>query len=186
MTARIANLGHIGIYVQDLELMKEFYRDFMGMTLTKCNDSMAFFSSDPSRSDHEIALMKGRPAGMEQNIVQQISLRVGSLDDLRDFHNRVKEKGYKIDQLVTHASAIGCYFRDPENNPTEVFWVTGLPSWVGVSAPIDIDRPDEEVLADVQRVWEQVKHVPMGEKPDEATLQVIRKVNAGTVAAASS
>jgi catechol 2,3-dioxygenase-like lactoylglutathione lyase family enzyme len=184
MASRIANLGHIGIYCEDLERMKEFYRDFMGMTLTKTNDSMAFFSSDPSRSDHEIALMKGRPAGMEQNIVQQISLRVESLADLRDFHGRIKAKGYKIDQLVTHASAIGCYFRDPENNPTEVFWVTGLPSWVGISAPIDIDRPDDEVLADVHRVWERVKHVPMGEKPDAETLAVIREINAGGAVAA--
>lgn len=184
MASRTLNLGHIGIYCWDLEVMKEFYGSFMGMTLTKCNYSMAFFSSDPDRSDHEIALMKGRPAGDEQHIVQQISLRVSSLDDLRDFHNRIKEKGYKIDQLVTHASAIGCYFRDPENNPTEVFWVTGLPSWVGVSAPIDIDRPDDEVLADVHRVWDRVKHVPMGEKPDAETLAAIREVNSGITAGA--
>jgi catechol-2,3-dioxygenase len=183
MAARIANLGHIGIYVEDLESMKAFYGDFMGMTLTKCNDAMAFFSSDPSRSDHEIALMKGRPAGLDQQIVQQISLRVNSLDDLRDFHNRIQEKGYKIDQLVTHASAIGCYFRDPENNPTEVFWVTGLPSWVGVSAPVDINRPDEEVLADVHRAWDRVKHIPMGERPDAETLAAIRELNAGDAVA---
>jgi catechol-2,3-dioxygenase len=184
MAARIANLGHIGIYVEDLELMKEFYTGFMGMTLTKCNDAMAFFSSDPARSDHEVALMRGRPPGLDQQIIQQISLRVNSLDDLRDFHNRIKDRGYKIDQLVTHASAIGCYFRDPENNPTEVFWVTGLPSWVGVSAPIDIDRPDEEVMADVNRVWERVKHVPMGEKPDPEAVAAIREVNSGVAAPA--
>ena len=54
-------------------------------------------------------------------------MRVDSLDDLRDFKGRILERGYKLDRIVSHASAIGCYFRDPENNPTEVFWLTGHP-----------------------------------------------------------
>ena len=29
MAARIAGLGHVGIYVQDLDRMAAFYRDFM-------------------------------------------------------------------------------------------------------------------------------------------------------------
>jgi catechol-2,3-dioxygenase len=184
MTARVAGLGHIGIYVQDLGRMKEFYGNFMGMTLTKTNDQMAFFSSDPGRSDHEIALMVGRPSPEDPHLINQISLRLNSLDDLRDFHRRIKAANYKIDRLVTHASAIGCYFRDPEDNPTEVFWVTGLPSWVGIGVPIDIDRSDEAVMADVQAIWEQVRHVPMGEKPDDATQARIRDLNTGATVAA--
>lgn len=179
MSASVVGLGHLGIFCWDLELMKEFYSGFMGMTLTKQNDVMAFYSTDPGRTDHEIALMKGRPTDDEQHIVQQISLRVATLDDLRDFYRRINDRGYKIDQLVTHASAIGCYFRDPEDNPTEVFWLTGLPSWVTVSAPIDIDRSDAEVMADVHRVWDQVRHVPMGHRPDAETFGVIRELNAG-------
>ena len=184
MSAGVAGLGHIGIYVQDLDRMKAFYGDFMGMTLTKCSDEMAFFSADPGRSDHEIALMKGRPSPEDPHLINQISLRVRSLDDLRDFHRRIKANRYKIDRLVTHASAIGCYFRDPEGNPTEVFWVTGLPSWVGIGVPIDIERPDAEVVADVQRIWDQVRHVPMGHKPDAATQAVIRELNAGAAVGA--
>jgi catechol 2,3-dioxygenase-like lactoylglutathione lyase family enzyme len=183
MSARVVGLGHVGIYVQDLDKMKAFYSDFMGMTLTKVSDQSAFFSTDPSRSDHEIALMTGRPSAQDPHLINQISMRVESLDDLRDFHRRIKEKGYQIDQIVTHASAIGCYFRDPEDNRTEVFWVTGLPSWAGVGVPIDIERPDAEVMADVQRVWESVRHVPMGEKPDAETRTRIRELNAGAVAA---
>ena len=185
MPSRILNLGHIGIYCRDLEVMKEFYSAFMGMTLTKTNDAMAFFSSDPDRSDHEIALMKGRPADDEQHVVQQISLRVENLGDLKDFYRRIKDRGYTIDQVVTHASAIGCYFRDPENNPTEVFWVTGLPSWVGVSGPIDLEQDDEAIIAEVHRVWDRVKHVPMGTKPDAETLAAIREINSGAYAGAS-
>ena len=35
MSAKVKGLGHIGFYVQDLDLMKDFYENFMGMTLTK-------------------------------------------------------------------------------------------------------------------------------------------------------
>ena len=34
MSAKIRGLGHIGFYVQDLDLMKDFYANFMVMTLT--------------------------------------------------------------------------------------------------------------------------------------------------------
>ena len=43
------------------------------------------------------------------------------IDDLRDFKKRTNEHGYTLERIVTHASAIGRYFKDPENNTTEVF-----------------------------------------------------------------
>jgi hypothetical protein len=54
-----------------------------------------------------------------------------------------------------------------------------LPSWAGVGVPIDIERPDAEVLADVNAVWDQVKHVGVGEKPDEQTQEAIRRLRTG-------
>ena len=47
MSAKVRGLGHIGFYVQDLDLMKDFYANFMVMTLTKVGPIGAFFSSDP-------------------------------------------------------------------------------------------------------------------------------------------
>src|SRR6185436_20469989 len=140
----------------------EFWRDFMGMQITKQSDGAVFFISDPERSDHEIVIMQGRPSAEDPHLINQISMRVESLDDLRDFYTRIKQRNYQIDQLVTHASAIGCYFRDPEGNPTEVFWLTGLPSWAIIGIPIDIDQPDEVVMAEVRRVWEVAQKVEMG------------------------
>jgi catechol-2,3-dioxygenase len=157
--------------------MVEFYRDFMGMRVTKRSpDGRAvFLSGDPEVVDHEIALMVGRPQDENPKLIQQISLRVPSLDDLRDFHRRIQSAGYKIDRVVTHLSAIGCYFFDPEGNRTEVFWLTGRQSWVMVGIPIDIYRPDEEILADIDRVWEQTRHVKMGEAPDAAAISAMER-----------
>ena len=169
--ARVTGLGHVGIYVRDLERMVAFYRDTMGMQVTKQNwrVGVVFLSADPASVDHEIALMRGRPGGEDPHLINQISMRVDSLDDLRSFHRRLVAEGYRIDAVVNHASAIGCYFFDPEGNRTEVFWVTGRPCWVPTVSPIDIEQPDAAVLAEVDRVWRELGHVPLGGRmADEA------------------
>ena len=167
--ARVLGLGHVGIYVRDLESMVAFYRDVLGMRVTKQNwrVGVVFLSADPEGVDHEIALMRGRPDAADPHLINQISLRVGTLDDLRAFHRRLVAEGYRIDVVANHASAIGCYFFDPEGNRTEVFWVTGRPCWVPTASPIDIHRPDAEVLADVDRLWERLRAVPMGGRIDD-------------------
>jgi catechol 2,3-dioxygenase-like lactoylglutathione lyase family enzyme len=175
--ARVVGLGHLGLYVRDIDRMVAFYRDFMGMQVTKRSPDgrMVFLSGDPEAVDHEIALMVGRPADEEPKLIQQISLRVETLDGLRDFYRRIQEAGYKLDRVVTHLSAIGCYFFDPEGNRTEVFWLTGRQSWVMVGIPIDIFRPDAEIMADIDRVWEQTRHVQMGEAPDAAAIAAMEE-----------
>ena len=181
MSAKVNGLGHVGFFVHDLDLMKEFYGNFMGMTLTKVGPLGAFFSADPDGVDHEIALISGRESLGDPHWIQQISMRVDSLDDLRDFKGRILERGYKLDRIVSHASAIGCYFRDPENNPTEVFWLTGHQSWAQIGIPIDIDQSDEQVMADVDRSFEVAKNVEMGKPATPETANAIRELNAVAV-----
>jgi len=146
MSAKVNGLGHVGFYVQDLDLMKDFYADFMGMTLTKVGALGAFFSADPEAVDHEIALINGRPSLEDPRWIQQISMRVDSLDDLRDFKRRIHEHGYKLDRVVSHASAIGCYFRDPENNHVEVYWSTGMDYPQPHGETIDLDLDNDAIL----------------------------------------
>jgi catechol 2,3-dioxygenase len=175
----ITGLGHIGIFVRDLEKMVAFYRDFLGLQVTKQNwrAGTVFLSADPHAADHQIALVRGRPAhvpGAEApKLIQQISFGCASLDDVRQFHRRLVAGGYRIQRVVNHASAIGCYFYDPEGNCAEVFWLTGRPSWVPVSIPIDLEQTDEAILAEVDKLWQRVRDIGVGERmPEEpATLQ---------------
>ncbi len=173
--ARVLGLGHVGIYVRDLERMVAFYRDVMGMQITKQNwrAGAVFLSAAPEAVDHEIALMRGRPEDDSPHLINQISMRVASLDDLRTFYRRLVAEGYRIDRIANHGSAIGCYFFDPEGNRTEVFWVTGHACWVPNSDPIDLEQPDEDIIAEVDRVWERLRHVPVGGRMEleTATLQ---------------
>ena len=175
MSSRVVGLGHVGIFVQDLDHMSDFYEDFMGMHPTKSSEYAAFFSSDPARSDHEIALLAGRKSLDGDPVVQQISMQVETLDDLRDFVRRIKEAGLRIDHISSHVSAIGCYFRDPEDNPIEVFWLSGLDSWVVIARPIEVDRPDSEIMAELREWHDVVGHVGIGEQPDEATIAAMRR-----------
>src|SRR5437867_12590259 len=177
--ARVTGLGHVGIYVRDLERMVAFYRDLLGMQVTKQNwrAGIVFLSADPQAVDHEIALMRGRPAHDEARLIQQISMRLASLDDLPVLRRRLVAEGYRIEGVVNHASAIGCYFFDPEGNRTEVFWVTGRPCWVPTVKPIDIEQSDDAVLAEVDQLWNRLRDVPVGGRMSEetATLGVARQ-----------
>ena len=84
---------------------------------------------------------------------------------------------------VTGLGHIGCYFRDPENNPTEVFWLTCYTSWAQVGIPIDIDQSDAALMADVLRFYEAVKDVHMGQPAGPETVDAIRDLSAAAVAA---
>ena len=174
--AEVIGLGHVGIYVRDLERMVAFYRDTLGMRVTKQNwrAGIVFLSADPEEADHEIALFRGRPDDVDSRVINQVSLRVRTLDDLRVFHRKFVAEGLRIDAVVNHVSALGCYYFDPEDNRSEVFWVTGRACWVPIAHPIDIGRPDEAVLAEVDQLWERLRHVGMGERMsnEPATLQL--------------
>ena len=45
---KVTGLGHIGIFVRDLERMVAFYRDFLGLKITKQNwrAGVVFLSAD--------------------------------------------------------------------------------------------------------------------------------------------
>lgn len=163
--ARVTGLGHVGIYVRDLERMVTFYRDLLGMRVTKQNwrAGVVFLSANPDAVDHEIALMRGRPSAEDPHLIQQISMSVASLDDLRVFHRRLLADGYRVEGVVNHASAIGCYFFDPEGNRTEVFWRQPEDCWVPTGEPVDLAAMDDAaILAAMNRAVERARDVPMG------------------------
>ena len=152
--ARVLGLGHVGIYVRDLDRMVAFYQDVMGMRVTKQNRraGVVFLSADPESVDHEIALMGGRPDPADPHLINQISMRVGSLDDLRAMRKRLVTEGYRIEGVVNHASAIGCYFFDPEGNRNEVYLRIEKDVRQPFRKTIDFGRSPEEIHAAAERL----------------------------------
>ena len=115
----VMGLGHVGYFVKDIEVMKDFWGNFMGMTLTKSTEGAGFYSADPESVDHEIAIMQGRPEADDSHLIQQISLRVESLDNIRDFKRRAIERGEGMMELQRENTRL------KERQPLVGSYVTG-------------------------------------------------------------
>jgi 2-polyprenyl-6-methoxyphenol hydroxylase-like FAD-dependent oxidoreductase/catechol 2,3-dioxygenase-like lactoylglutathione lyase family enzyme len=139
---KVTGLGHFGIYVRDVEKMREFYTDFLGMTVTDRDDKKVFLSAQPDVEHHELLLAQHDSKHTDP---QQMSFVVDSLADLREFYARIVEREYEIDHVSNHGNAIGCYFRDPEGNRVEVYWHTGVDWPQPHSDRIDLSLSESDI-----------------------------------------
>ena len=100
----ITGLGHVGLYCEDLEKMRDFYSRFLGLTITDedLDRGICFLSADPQAEHHELALARLRDEAQPTQWVQQLSFVVQSLDELRTFYHRIQAEGLRIDRTVTH------------------------------------------------------------------------------------
>jgi catechol 2,3-dioxygenase-like lactoylglutathione lyase family enzyme len=148
----IERLGHVGIHVHDLDVATSFYRDVLGLTVTDTDDDlgMVFLSARPDVEHHELLLCRGRVATRDDLLVQQISFRCPSLEDIRAFHERLVSHGVEIDMVVSHGNAIGIYFFDPDHNRCEVYWGTGLVAKQPYLEHVDLHRPPAEIMAELE------------------------------------
>ena len=148
--AEIVGLGHVGIYAHDLMKQRDFWTRVMGLKIADedlegCG--MVFLSSHPAEEHHEFVLMAGRDVPQGGKLVQQISFKVASIDDLKSFHSRLVGEGVQVEQIVSHGNALGLYFFDPEGNRVELYYKTGLSVPQPRIEPIDIQASEEELMA---------------------------------------
>ncbi len=164
----ITGLGHVGLYCNDLARMRDFYSRVMGLTITDedLDRGICFLSADPAAEHHELAPARAKEAGQETRNVQQVSFKVKSLDDVRAFYHRLLDEGMKIDRTVTHGIACSVYFYDPEDNRIELYYTTPYRIRQPLGQPIDLDRPDQELL-DLSRSFEATMGPPRGAQPRE-------------------
>ena len=145
---RISGLSHVGVFVKDLETMTQFYCDTLGLTESRRNgDRMVFLSADVQKEDHEVVLVRGRDG--DAKIIQQLSFRVGTIDDVRTFYQTFQQMGVEIQQTVSHGAGASCYFYDPEGNRLEVFADIEVEGRRGYSGPIDLEKSAEELVAQI-------------------------------------
>ena len=153
--ARTAGLGHVGIYAHDIMKMRDFYTRVIGLEVADEDlegRGMCFLSSDPISEHHEFVLMKGRQSDDETQVIQQISFKVPSIQDLREYKSALDEEGMKIDRIVSHGNAFGMYFFDPEGNRVELYYRTGFPVPQPHGDPLDLSRSDDELLSDAREL----------------------------------
>src|SRR6266508_5134311 len=89
----VSSLGHVGISVQDMDKMLDFYTRVLRLTITDGGGPGGrgvFLSAHPETEHHEFVL--GVAPDRKTN-AQQISFTVGPLDDLKDRHQSAKDYG---------------------------------------------------------------------------------------------
>lgn len=126
-------LGHVNIYVRNVERSHKWYEDVLGLhTYDYMPGRAAFMSADQEQS-HEVALMQvGDEALLQQK--RQVGLNhmawmMHSLDDLKEVYQRLKDKNVPIDHVSDHGISVGVYFRDPDGNGIEVSYELPRNQW---------------------------------------------------------
>ncbi len=145
---KISGLSHVGVFVKDLKQMTEFYCDTLGLTESHRNgDRMVFLTADLEKEDHEVVLVNGRDG--DAKIIQQLSVRVKDVEDVRGVYQTFQDLGVEIQQTVSHGAGVSSYFYDPEGNRVEVFADIEMPNGRGYSGPIDLQKSKEELVAQI-------------------------------------
>ncbi len=150
----VRSLGHVGLYVRDLPMMRNWYRDTLGLSVTDqdVDRGIVFLSAQPDSEHHELALARGRTTDDDVRMVQQVSWHVGSVEEVQAFHRLFRERGIEVEREITHGNALAIYFFDPEGNRNEVYVSLdeAVPQPFGHA--IDLDLTAAEILAENKRI----------------------------------
>ena len=122
----MVHLGHVVLYVRDLQVSMDFYQQVVGLDVTgKVFDDRAAILTGGS-CHHELLLievgdapgpLQGRRIGL-----YHIGWYLGdSLDDLKSAKKRAETFGCPIDGLSDHTISFSLYTRDPADNEIELY-----------------------------------------------------------------
>jgi catechol-2,3-dioxygenase len=123
---KVHELGHVVLYVRDLERSRQFYRDVLGFPeLPGAMPFAAAFST--GRTHHELLLIEVGadaapiPAGKRVGMYH-IGLKVGdSDDDLRAALEELQAAGADLVGSADHNVTHSLYLRDPDGNEIELY-----------------------------------------------------------------
>jgi catechol-2,3-dioxygenase len=125
---QVKELGHIVLYVRDLETSRRFYRDVLGfpeLPMDGVNLPAAAYST--GRTHHELLLIEvgpdaaplppGRRVGM-----YHFGLKIGDTDDeLREALQSLQAAGADIVGASDHTVTHSLYIRDPDGHEIELY-----------------------------------------------------------------
>lgn len=154
---RIDRLGHVGLFVHDIDRSVKFYHELLGLYMTDhdVDHGLYFFSARPDDEHHELLLLAGRNVPADAKLVQQVSFRCNHLSDVLAFWRRIVAVNTPILYTATHGNAVTCYFKDPDNNVVEVYWPTGLKARQGFLIPLDFTDDEDVIMAQVRDAVEK-------------------------------
>lgn len=126
----VKELGHLVLYVRDLERSAAFYRDVLGWPQIAGGGlgfPAAAFRSANERTHHELLLIEvgpdaaAVPAGRRVGLYH-FGLKVGDSDDeLRAALERLVEAGVAVVGASDHTVTHSLYIEDPDGNEIELY-----------------------------------------------------------------
>ena len=131
----VKELGHVVLYVRDVERSARFYRDVLGWRqIMPAPDGdgplpfpVAAFNAPSGRTHHELLLIEvgedaaAQPRGRRVGLYH-FGLKVGDSDDeLREALHRLKETGTPILGASDHTATHSLYIADPDGNEIELY-----------------------------------------------------------------
>jgi len=127
MAIRVHELGHIVLYVRDVERSADFYGKVLGWKQLESPVDMpvAVFSS--GRTHHELLLIEvgeaaGRVSGGYRTGMYHFGLKIGdSDDDLRDAVVVLRKHGITLAGATDHVVTHSLYIEDPDGNEVELY-----------------------------------------------------------------
>ncbi len=144
-------LRHIGINVTDIDKMTSFYCQVIGFVVSdegvaSFGSRIVFLTQDPEEH-HQLVLIDGRPEDVSYSTVNQISCKLDSLSDLKDYLDILIDSGVSKIEQVDHGNAWSVYFPDPEGNFIEFYVDTPFYSAQPCREPLDLSQSEEKILA---------------------------------------
>ncbi len=122
----IKELGHLVLYVRDIERSSAFYRDVLGWEqISPPGLPVAAFSS--GRTHHELLLIevgrRRRPAPRGRHVgLYHFGLKIGDNDDdLRQALATLRQAGVPIAGASDHTVSHSLYLHDPDGNEIELY-----------------------------------------------------------------
>src|SRR5437868_11601121 len=115
---KVNSLGHVGVYVRDIESSVAFYRDILGMQVSDRSPRGGVFMTAQDRAveHHELLLAPGRNDDGKVNLLQQISFRCATLKDVKDFYKVFVDNHVPINRVVSHGNTVSIYAQDPDRS----------------------------------------------------------------------
>ena len=144
----IKELGHVVLWVRDLQKSVHFYRDVLGFKEVGSmrNGNSVMFSS--GRSHHELYLMN---VGPDAEPVRQthragmyhFGLKVGTTDEeLKAAIATLTDEGVEIVGASDHGVTHSLYIKDPDGNELELYIDVQPETWRGDPTSVDmVTRP---------------------------------------------
>ena len=140
--------SHFGLFVRDIDSVVRFYREALGFIETdrgKTGDrDIVFLTRDP-KDHHQIVFVSGLTERPREEVLNQMSFRLGSVEALQRYAARAQSLGATQFRSVNYGNAWAVYFRDPEGNRVELFvdspWYVPQPC----GEPFDLTQPAAEI-----------------------------------------